>query len=60
VGSATAVAVNFAVPLVGMLAGAVYSTDVLFGSVNVPPPFSVQVTPFPEESLATNAVTVID
>jgi hypothetical protein len=52
--------VSFALVLAGTLAGASYSTDVLLGLVKFPAPFRAQVTPLPEESFCTNAVTVID
>jgi hypothetical protein len=58
--SATAVAVIVAVALLGTFAGASYSTDVLLWLFNVPGPTRVQVTPFPDGSLATIAVIVTD
>jgi hypothetical protein len=57
VGSATAMAVIVAVALLATLAGASYSTEVLFCLLRAPGPESFHVTPWPDGSPKT--VTVI-
>jgi hypothetical protein len=55
VASATEVAVTVAVMFAEPLVGAVYVTGLPVVALNVPPPVTVQVTPFANESFATVA-----